>query len=231
MGSDRQKVAFATTMGLLVAFGSAPSVSSIEPEQAAFVGTTLTNEHFVMEIEPTKAISYSLDRTETLSTMLWILEEHVGDSWLPLDWTSGPVLSQEDAGEASEFHRVVVQGIVDDAVAVGIFFDGKAVDVPSAGAKISVAIQPFERGGTFRLAWVFDGISAAALQLETRVGDARTVVAGPLRLPREFSFPPMGENSIVALGDDPTNVRFGMNWQDANDHYQGTTATFSEGQT
>ncbi|MFQ5919608.1 MAG: hypothetical protein ACE5I4_06135 [Thermoplasmata archaeon] len=158
-----------------------PVSSPAKAGSSSFAGTTYTNEHFTMSIGPDGATLRDVETGELLlNNVDWNVEEKIGDTWTPLEWTSGPSLIVEGVGIDNEFHRVSTNGIKADRLAVSILFDGRPVDVASMGPKISVVLQTLEISGTFRLLWSFSGFGPKVLQLEDRQGSERRLVRGPV---------------------------------------------------
>lgn len=203
-------------------------VKASKPDNSSFVGTTYINEHFIMSIGTDGATLYDVETDELLlSNVDWKIEEKRGDVWTPLEWTSGPNLTVGSVGIDNEFHRVSIDGIIDGRLAVSILFDGRPVDVPSMGPKISVVLQTLETSGTFRLLWSFSDFAPKVIQLEDRQGNARRLVKGPIMLPAKAVHNASGDNSFVALSGE--NIRFGANWQDALDFYRGAAFSRASG--
>lgn len=197
---------------------------------STFEGTTYVNEHFVMEIGTEGAtLTDVYSGSLLLEKVDWEVEEKAGDSWDRLAWTSGPNLTVESVGIDGEIHRVAVSGIMDDRLAVTIHYDGRPVDVPSMGPKISVSLQTLETYGTFRLLWSFSGFGPGKAQIEHRVGNERQLIRGPIALPDTLFHAASGDNSLVALSG--REIEFGANWQDAIDHYVGIAFTRPQGQS
>ncbi|MFQ5870128.1 MAG: hypothetical protein ACE5JC_09525 [Candidatus Zixiibacteriota bacterium] len=138
-----------------------------------------------------------------------------------MDWSGTPVLLTEDVGDR---HRVSALGIMENRLAVSIFYEGSSVDVPWMGPKISVELQSIAGEGTFRVAWRLDDIRARWAQLEVRVGADRTRVHGPIDMAQtqRHVFAPISENSMVFLDAARKSIQFGLNWEDALHQYLGT---------
>jgi hypothetical protein len=221
-------------LSLILLFALFPLRMARGVSSATFTGTTYTNEHFVMNIQSTGSVlTKTLNGLPLATSVYWDVEMSVNGTWSPLVWTSGPTLRQEDAGQFSEFHRVAVEGVMSDRIAIGVYFDGNATDVPAMGPKVSVNIQSLEANltySTYRMAWQFRGVVASAFQFEHRVGASRTLIDGPVLANQDYSHSPMGDNSLVALDGDLSTVLFGLNWDDANMYYQGAHLMSVNGQ-
>ena len=206
---------------LIVSALVAPAPRAAAPTNSTFVGTTFTNEHFIMNIAATGATMVRVqDGYPLVGNLYWDIERLANGTWSALPWTSGPTLSQENAGDLNEWHRVAVRGAMDERLDVNIYFDGKAVDVPSAGPKISVDIQAINGTGTYRMAWQFRNIVANYFQFELRVGEQRTLIAGPYSAGTVLTHYPGGDNSLVALDESRQIVYFGANWDSTLPAYQ-----------
>jgi len=209
------------------------SAGSPAVRYATFSHTTYTNEHFIMTIGATGAYLRQLDGRALASNIYWDIERQVNGSWVPLAWTSGPTVQEEDWGSANEYHRVIVRGVMDHRIAVDVRFDGKAVDDLASGPKVSVDVQSIEgsaTSSTYRMAWQFRGIQVSAFRFEQRTDKTTRVVAGPYAAYTAVRHPPMGDNSLVALDANYKTVLFGLNWNDALPYYQGATLTVVDGQ-
>lgn len=218
---SRAVVLVVGTLLLLVLLPVPDHAQGVVVKNSTFQGTTYLNEHFVMEIGKDGAALTDISTGELLLRSVgWIVEEEIGGSWIPLDWSEGPVLSTKEFGVDNEFHRVAVDGVMADRLGVSILYDGRPLDRPESGPKQSVVLQSIEYQGTFRLVWSLSGPAPEEFQIEYRQGDARRLVRGPVRIPLQLFHEPLGDNSLVAL-TSRGEISFGANWEDASDYYQG----------
>ncbi len=193
------------------------ATSTVSP--STFTGTTFTNDHLRMEIGALSSVMYGINQGDLLvQNMNWGVEMRSNGSWVPMSWTLKPTVSTENIGTN---HRVSIRGIMNDVLAVGIYYDGKATNAPTAALKATVEIQSIKGYGTYRIVWQFDGVTPQLFRLDNRIGTVSTPVYGPVGpVKNQLSFSGR-ENSLVALSSDLLTVRFGLNWQDARAYYRG----------
>ncbi len=217
------KFVLPTLILLIGTFGLARAASTAI-SYSTFTGTTFTNNHLKVEIGALSSLVYSIDQDILVQSMNWGVEMKSNGSWVPMSWTLKPAVSSENVGTN---HRVGIRGIMNDALAVGIYYDEKATNSPTAALKATVVLQSIRGYGTYRVVWQLDGASPQFFRVDSRTGTVATPVDGPVRAqenPMSFSG---SENSIVALSSDLQTVRFGLNWQDAIAYYQGSVLSQS----
>ena len=188
-----------------------------------------------MEIGQQSAVVYDLSGALLVQNMHWSVEKENFGSWVQLpngtltlaapsqqwsfmNWTSGPFLSTQQVGL---YNRVAITGVMNESLAVTVYYTGLSLGNASMGPKISVVLQSIRGFGGFRVHWQLQGIQPNIFSIENRNGTIRNPIYGPVFLPGTVTHTPMGENSLVALASDQATILFGMNWQDAIKNYRG----------
>jgi len=193
---------------------------------STFTGTSFTNDHVKVEIGALSSVMYSINQGDVLAqTMNWGVEIRSNGGWVPMSWTQTPTVSLENIGAN---HRVSIRGIMNDVLAVGIYYDGKTTNAPTAALKATVEIQSIKGYGTYRVVWQLDGVTPQHFRLDSRSGTVSTPEYGPVGpVKDQLSFSGR-ENSLLALSSDLQTIRFGLNWQDARAQYRGSVLSNSQ---